>query len=123
MAEQEFLHPDAHVFFNCGAVQNEPYVTAVIMPQLSLNSGLKKWGEKGRGEFQSEMKHLHMRDTFTPLNRKEFNKEQNNTILESHLLPKEKRYGILKGRTVAGGSKQRDFISKEDASSPTFSTK
>ena len=24
MAEQEALHPDVHVFFNHGAVQNEP---------------------------------------------------------------------------------------------------
>ena len=48
MAEQEVLHPDSHVFFNCGETQNEPDMTAVIMNQLSLKTGLKKWGEKGR---------------------------------------------------------------------------
>ena len=35
---------------------------------------------------------------------------------------KQKRDGTIKGRTVAGGNKQRDFISKEDASSPTVAT-
>jgi hypothetical protein len=35
---------------------------------------------------------------------------------------KEKRNGKIKGRTVAGGNKQRDYISKEDASSPTVTT-
>ena len=35
---------------------------------------------------------------------------------------KEKRSGQIKGRTVAGGNKQRDYISKEDASSPTVTT-
>jgi hypothetical protein len=35
---------------------------------------------------------------------------------------KEKRDGKIKGRTVAGGNKQRDFISKEDASSPNVAT-
>jgi hypothetical protein len=35
---------------------------------------------------------------------------------------KEKRDGSLKGTTVAGGSKQRDYISKEDASLPTVAT-
>jgi hypothetical protein len=35
---------------------------------------------------------------------------------------KEKRSGEIKGRTVAGGNKQRDYIPKEDASSPTVST-
>ena len=33
-----------------------------------------------------------------------------------------KRDGKVKGRTVAGGNKQRDYISKEDASSPTVAT-
>jgi hypothetical protein len=35
---------------------------------------------------------------------------------------KEKRDGKTKGRTVAGGSKQRGHILKEDASSPTVAT-
>jgi hypothetical protein len=33
-----------------------------------------------------------------------------------------KRDGNIKGRTVAGVNKQRDYISKEDASSPTVAT-
>jgi hypothetical protein len=32
---------------------------------------------------------------------------------------KQKWDGNIKGRTVAGGKKQQDYISKEDASSPT----
>ena len=36
---------------------------------------------------------------------------------------KEKIYGIIKGITVSGGNKQRYFITKEDSSSPTVSTK
>jgi hypothetical protein len=44
-------------------------------------------------------------------------------VLESHMfLKEEKRDGKIKGRTVAGGNKQRDYISKEDASSPTVAT-
>jgi hypothetical protein len=35
---------------------------------------------------------------------------------------KEKRDGKVKGRIVAGGNKQRDYISKEDASSTTVAT-
>jgi hypothetical protein len=35
---------------------------------------------------------------------------------------KQKQTGAIKGRTVAGGNKQRDFISKEEASSPTVAT-
>jgi hypothetical protein len=34
----------------------------------------------------------------------------------------QKQDGNIKGRTVAGGNKQQDYISKEDASSPTVAT-
>ena len=40
------------------------------------------------------------------------------TVLESHMFLKEKRDGEIKGRAVAGGKKSRDYISKEDESSP-----
>ena len=43
MAEQEVIHPDAHLLFNSEAIENEPDVTAVIMTYLSLKAGLKKW--------------------------------------------------------------------------------
>ncbi len=35
---------------------------------------------------------------------------------------KKKSSGVIKARKVAGGNKQRDFISKESASSPTVAT-
>ena len=43
-------------------------------------------------------------------------------MLESHLFLKEKRDGTIKERTVAGGNKQRGYISKEDASLPTVAS-
>ena len=36
---------------------------------------------------------------------------------------KEKRYGAIKVRAVAGGNEQRDYIFKEYAISPTVATK
>ena len=36
---------------------------------------------------------------------------------------KKKYDGKIKGRTVAGGDKQHEYISKEDMSSPTVTTK
>ena len=43
-------------------------------------------------------------------------------MLESHLFLKEKRDGTIKRRTVAVSNKQRGYISKEDASSPTVAS-
>jgi hypothetical protein len=68
------------------------------------------------------MKQLHFRDTFNPMRWNELSHTQKQTVLESHMFLKEKRTGEIKGRTVAGGNKQRDFISKEEATSPTVAT-
>lgn len=92
------------------------------MTQLSLRAGLKAWGKPATDAVRSEMKQLHMRDTFRPVRYDELSHRQRDTILESHLFLKEKRDGKIKGRRVAGGNKQRGYISKEDASSPTVAT-
>jgi hypothetical protein len=101
---------------------SDPDVVAHIMTQLSLKSGLKQWGNKAYVAVTSEMKQLHFRNTFKPKHWSELSKTQHQTVLELHMFLKEKRDGSLKGRTVAGGNKQRDYISKEDASSPTIAT-
>jgi hypothetical protein len=116
------LYPDSHMFIQEDFYQSDPDVVAHIMTQLSLKSGLKQWGDKAYAAVTSEMKQLHFRNTFKPKHWSELSKTQRQTVLESHMFLKEKRDGSLKGRTVAGGNKQRDYISKEDASSPTVAT-
>ena len=116
------LNPDAHMFVQEDFYQAEPDVVAAIMTQLSLKSGLKEWGDKAYEAVESEMKQLHFRNTFKPMHWSKLTDTQRKTVLESHLFLKEKRDGKIKGRTVAGGNKQRDYISKEDASSPTVAT-
>jgi hypothetical protein len=68
------------------------------------------------------MNQLHLHKTFKPKHWRELSKAQRQTVLESHMFLKLKRDGKIKGRTVAGGYKQCDYISKEDASSPTIAT-
>ena len=122
LEHQGVLNPDAHVFVQEDFYQAEPDTVAAIMTQLSLKAGLKKWGDKAFEAAHNEMKQLHLRDTFKPKHARELAHLQRQMILESHLFLKEKRTGEIKGRTVAGGNKQRDCISKEDASSPTVAT-
>ena len=83
---------------------------------------LKEWGDEAYKAAYSEMKQLHFRNTFKPKHWRELSSEQKMMVLESHMFLKQKRSGEIKGRTVAGGNKQRDYISKEDASSPTVAT-
>jgi hypothetical protein len=116
------LHPDSHMFVQEDFYQSDPNVMVHIMTQLSLKSCLKQWGDKAYAAFTSKMKQPHFRNTFKPKHWSELSKTQRQTVLESHMFLKEKRDSSLKGRTVAGGNKQRDYISKEDASSPTVPT-
>jgi hypothetical protein len=102
------LHPDAHMFFNQSIHQEEPDIVAAIMTQLSLKAGLKQWGDKATEAVRSEMKQRHFRDTFKPFHWNELTHTQKQSVLESHMFLKEKRDGKIKGRTVAGGNKQRD---------------
>jgi hypothetical protein len=103
--------------------QSDPDVVAHIMTLLSLKSSLvKRWGNKAYAAVTSEIKQLHFCNTFKPKHWSKLSKTQCQTVLESHMFLKEKQDGSLKERTVAGGNKQRDYISKEDASLPTIAT-
>ena len=68
------------------------------------------------------MSQLRHRATFKPMKKLEMSEAQLKQVLRSHLFLKKKRDGTIKGRTVVGGNKQRDYITKEEASSPTAST-
>jgi hypothetical protein len=46
LESQGFLNPDAHMFVQEDFYQAEPDVVAAIMTQLSLNAGLKEWGDE-----------------------------------------------------------------------------
>jgi hypothetical protein len=114
LESQGVLNPDSHMFVQEDFYQAGPDVVAAIMMQLSRKVGLKEWGEEAFTAAQSEMKQLHVRNTFKQVQRQ--------TVLESHMFLKQKRDRKIKGRTMAGGNTQRDYISKEDASSPTVAT-
>jgi hypothetical protein len=111
LESQGVLNPDAHMFVQDYFYQAEPDVVGAIMTQLSLKAGLKEWGKKGFKAAHSEMKQ-YLRKTFKPNHWRELSKAQRHTVLESHMFLKLKRDGKIKGRTVAGGNKQRDYISK-----------
>ena len=120
--QNKVLNPDAHMFVREDFYQSEPDVVTAIMTQLSLKNGLKEWGDKAYAAAESEMKQLHFQNTFEPMHWKQLSETQWKTVLESHMFLKEKHNRKIKGRTVAGGNKQCNYISKKDMSSPTVTT-
>ena len=82
------------------------------MTQLSLRAGVKEWGDKAHSAPKSEMKQLHLRNTFIPMYRRDMTYEECHIVLESHMLLNKKRDGKIKGQTVAGGNKHLTYITK-----------
>ena len=90
--------------------------------KYSLKRGLKVYGEKGHAAVQSELSQIHDRGVFEPQDPKKLSYQEIRDCLESHLFLEEKRNKDIKGRIVGGGNKQRSYVSKQEASSPTSHT-
>jgi hypothetical protein len=89
---------------------------------LSLKAALKQWGTDAEDAGVKEVSQLHWRDTFVPRRYSDLTDEHKKRVLESHMFVVKKQDGKTKARVVAGGNMQRNFLTKEDSSSPTVST-
>jgi len=98
----------------------EATVLALAFAQTySLFKGIQKFGDKGKEAAHAEMKQLHDRKCFEPVNINDYSEKERRQAMESLLFLTEKRCGKIKGRAVADGSKQRTWMSKDEAASPT----
>jgi hypothetical protein len=70
----------------------------------------------------AEIKQIHMHKTFVPKHRHELTPKQRERMVEAFIFLTEKRSGEIKARKVLGGSVQHNYISKDEASSPTAYT-
>ena len=68
------------------------------------------------------MKQLHDRECFKPIRKESLNPTECKRALESRIFLTEKKSGAVKARHCANGSTQRDYMSREEVSSPTVST-
>ena len=102
---EETFHPDTHIFLWQKLIEEVPDAVEVITMQLYLKVGMKCWKGKWRSPDIYKMKQLHFRDTFKSKKYIDLNKDQNKSILESHMIFKEKRAVTIKGITMAGEKK------------------
>lgn len=97
-------------------------VSFSFMQQLSVKAALKEWGREAKDAGEKEASQLHWRKTFVPKRMSELTHDEQTKVLESHMFIVRKRTGETKARIVAGGNMQRNYLSKQDSSSPTVST-
>ena len=111
---QSYLYDDSY--------QHDAGVAYSFLQQLSLKAALKQWGTEAEDAGVKEISQLHWRDTFVPKRYSDLTNEHKKRVLESHMFVVKKRDGKTKARVVAGGNMQRDYLTKEESSSPTVST-
>jgi hypothetical protein len=97
-------------------------VWAYLMMQYNLKPGLRKFEAKGAKAAIDELTQLHIMDTWTAMDPSKITREDRMRALSSLLFLKKKQTGKIKGRACINGTPQRDYITKEEAASPTVST-
>ena len=85
----------------------------------SLNTGIKKLGERGYNAAFDEVNQLHQRGCFHPIDVNQLTPAEREKALESLIFLTEKRDGRAKARACADGRKQRLWMNKNEAASPT----
>ena len=91
-------------------------------PQYSFNKGLKLFGDSGWDATVAELdENLIGRGVMKMLEIHEITSEIRKTSLSYLMFLKRKRTGKIKARGCADGRPQREYITKEESSSPTVS--
>ena len=100
--------------------EDESEMFGMIMMQVSLKQGYKLFGEERASEGAlKEVKQLHDLNVFFPRDPKSLSREERIKALSSLLFLKEKSSGQVKGRACINGAPQRNYIPREEATSPT----
>jgi hypothetical protein len=85
----------------------------------SLKAGLKKFKERGKEAAMKEMNQLDERVVYTPIDIEKMTFTEKKRAMESLIFLVEKRDLTVKARMCANGSTQREYMERDDASSPT----
>jgi hypothetical protein len=88
----------------------------------SLKKGIERFKEAGKESAKDEMKQLHDRTCFKPIKASSLNEMERKRTLESLIFMVQKKDGRIKSRHCANGSLQRNWMEREEVSSPTVST-
>ncbi len=89
---------------------------------ISLKQGLKEFGIQGEQAVYKELDVLHLQKVFVPQDPGVLTSKEKGKALELLMFLEQKRTGAVKGRLVADGSTQRDYIQDRAAASPTVMT-
>ena len=93
-----------------------------FLETYSLKKAKKKFPDRALPAAHKEWKQLHDRVCFVPIDVKSLSAEEKRKAIESFIFFVEKKSGVLKGREVIMGNRQRVWMDKQESSSPTVMT-
>jgi hypothetical protein len=108
--------------FKGGKHQAHMILQSIILTQYNLKQGIKKFGDDGKAAVLVELQQLYDRDVMSPIGKYDLTPAERKGALRYLMFLKEKRCGTIKGRGCADGRPQREYMSKEETSSPTVAT-
>ena len=92
---------------------------ATFAQQYIVQRGLKKFGQRGTDAATKEMDQLHRRNCFTPIDVATMTIKEKQKTVDALMFLGEKRDKSVKGRMVYNGKPTREWLSREDSTSPT----
>jgi hypothetical protein len=98
-----------------------PTIVETCFTQMSAKKGIRTYGERAVAAMLKEYKQLHDMAVFGPQPHNSLTNQEKSRALRAVNLITKKRCGKIKGRTCANGRSQRNYITKEESSSPTIS--
>ena len=92
-----------------------------FIQQYYITKGLKLFKEDGEEAAIKELEMMLRRNCFSPVHVEDMSESEKRKAADAMLLLAQKNDDSIKGRMVFKGSQTRDWISREEASSPTAS--
>ena len=87
--------------------------------QFNLKQGLKEFGAEGEASAMKEIGQIHGRGSITPVHLRDLTDEEAKRALDMVTVMLRKKSGVLKTRMCINGSSQKNWMSKEEITSPT----
>lgn len=99
----------------------EPLVQPVLT-QYGIRTGLQVFGSEGEETVRRGLQQIHDRNVLRPRSGLPLTRTERREALQYLMFLKQKLHDTIRGRGCADGRKQRGYVTKEEASSPTIAS-
>ena len=97
------------------------HITTFMFTQMTDKAGIRKHGQKAVDALFKEFSQIDTKGVIKAIRASDLTHTQRKNALRAINLIKEKRNGVIKGRTCADGRPERKIYTREEVASPTAS--